>query len=173
MISRRSLLAAAAALPVAACADGPPPFLNNVSVQGQPAPIGGLRLAAFAFSGPEPIRIRDIAMRSFVNVKGVVPIRFELVDGYAASTPFQPSFPDRAGISRAGQTLGCDVLMWGGVNQFQPYNGGPPAYIDITLNLTWVASPNYATVSAQRQANIGPYEGLLHVTFNEIAGQLP
>ncbi len=173
MISRRLLLAAAAAAPVAACAGGPPPFVNNVSIQGQPSPVGGLRVAAFAFSGPEPIRIRDIAMRSFVNVKGVVPIRFELVDGYAASTPFQPSFPDRAGIARAGQTLGCDVLMWGSVNQYQPYSGGPPAFVDITLNLTWVANPSYAMVSAQRQANIGPYEGLLHVTFNEIAGRLP
>lgn len=172
MISRRFLLAAAAAVPVAACADGPP-FINNVSIQGQPAPIGGLRVAAFAFSGPDPIAVRDIVVRSFVNTKGIVPIRFELVDGYAASTAFQPSFPDRAGIARAGRTLGADVLIWGSVNQFQPFSGGPPGYIDVTLNLTWVASPNYATVSGQRQANIGAYDGLLHVMFTEIARQLP
>lgn len=173
MISRRFLLTAAAALPVAACADGPPPFINNVSIQGQPAPIGGLRLAAFPFTGPEPIRIRDIVVRSFVNIKGVVPIRFELVDGYASSTPFQPSFPDRAGIARAGQALGADVVIWGSVNQFEPFSGGPPAYVDVTLNLSWVAGPNSATVSGQRQANVGAYEGLLHVMFNEIAARLP
>lgn len=173
MISRRFLLAAAAAVPVAACADGPPPFIDTVSIQGQPAPLGGLRVAAFAFSGPEPIRLRDIVVRSLVDIKGIVPIRFELVDGYAGSTPFQPAFPDRAGIARAGQNLGADVLIWGRVNQFRPFNGGPPAYIDVTLNLTWVAGPNYATVQGRKQANIPAYEGLLHAMFNEIAGQLP
>lgn len=173
MISRRFLLAAAAALPVAACADQGPPFINTVSINGQPAPLGGLRVAAFAFSGPQPIHVRDIAMRSLVNIKGVVPIRFELVDGYASSTPFNPTFPDRPGIARAGQTLGADVLVWGSVNQYQPFNGGPPAFIDVTMNLTWVNGPNYATVHGQRQANIGPYEGLVHLMFNEIANQLP
>ncbi|MBN9527126.1 MAG: hypothetical protein J0H82_13015 [Alphaproteobacteria bacterium] len=173
MISRRLLLAAAATAPLAACAERPPHFINQVSIEGQPAPIGGARLAAFAFAGPEPIRVRDNAVRSFVNVKGVVPVRFELVDGYAASTPFQPSFPDRAGIARAGQALGCDVVIWGRVNQFEPYQGGPPGFVDVTVNLAWVANPAYAVVSGQRQANIGAYEGLLHVMFDEIAGRLP